>query len=210
MKLKLIIWALFLLHSAIALGNTRTISENRFLFKHISLTVGNWYEFVGDVQVNDNGESNSLLDFQLTPFIAISADHEFQPGWALIPEIGYVIRRQAGDESIVKDQFFVRLDVAWTVWERLRLRLGTSTMLATMSGDGGEESLPNGDSTQTFYRPDQRSTAVNQTLDLGAEYLWKNMSARFQSYIYSLDEQEKRMISYSLSFNYYIPLEKIL
>jgi hypothetical protein len=36
------------------------------------------------------------------------------------------------------------------------------------------------------------------------------MSARFQSFIYAWNESEERLISYALSYNYFIPIKDFL
>lgn len=188
-------------------SNTR---PHKYLFKHVTVSAGNWYDYVGDVQVNDDGDARSLTDLELTPFFSIAADYYFAPKWTVNPEIGYVVRRPAGDDQISKDLFFFRGDFAYRLTPQFNLRVGSSFMIMTMSSTGGEVTVENGESTQTYYRPSKRSTALNQTLDLGVEYFFDRMSARFQTYIYDFTDDIERKFTYSISLNYLIPLEELL
>ena len=83
-------------------------------------------------------------------------------------------------------------------------------MVLMTSGEGGEDTLDNGDSTETYYIPEERKTAYNQTLDLALEALVDKMSYKLQGYIYSFNEEDDRMYSLSLSINYMIPFREIV
>ena len=184
--------------------------NHKYLFKHAIFTVGNWHEFVGDVQVNDDGDERSLLDFEFNPYFAASMDYFLTPELTIIPEIGYVYRRDAGDSHIDKDLFFLRTDLAYEVYDNLRLRAGSSLMIQTMASDGESVTVNNGTSTEEYYRPQQRSTSINLTLDLGIEYIYKKYSGRFQTYVYDFADDLERKYTYSFSFNYMIELEELL
>lgn len=191
----------------LALANTE---NKKFLFKDLSLSAGNWYDYVGGVQTDKNGSTKQLYDLEFTPYIAISADYQLSSKWAIIPEIGYVIRREAGESKITKDLYFIRSDVAYLLSDNWRLRAGVSAMFLSIASSGGEETLKNGNSTETYYRPEERSTSINATFDLGAEYKVGNMSGRFHTYIFSPSDELKRKYTCSLSFNYHIPFEDLL
>ena len=102
------------------------------------------------------------------------------------------------------------MDAAYLYNDNLRLRAGTSLMILTLSGNGGEESLPNGDSNETYYIPTERRTALNQTLDFGVEYLIDRISIRGQAYIYAWLDSNERIITYSTSLSYLIPIKELM
>jgi hypothetical protein len=186
--------------------------KSRFMFDNVTLTFGNWMEFIGDIQTNKSGTRNSFFDFDLNPYFAVAVDYPLKEQWAkwsLIPEIGYVVQRDADDSRIKKNLFFVRADAAYKLNDWLRLRAGTSLMILNISGRGGEETLPNANTTEVYYMPSERRTALNQTLDFGVEAIKDRMSARLSSYIYAWNESEERMITYSLSLSYLIPLKEM-
>lgn len=194
------------------MGKKEVAKEGRnseYLFNNIIVSFGNWMEFVDDVQITKGGTKNSLFLSQYTPYFSISVDYPFKENWGLIPEIGYVVQREAADSRISKNLFFVRSDVAYLYNKWLRLRAGTSLMILNITGTGGEETLPNGDSTETYFIPSQRRTALNQTLDFGIEGIYDRLSLRLGSYIYAWNENADRMVTYSFSLNYLIPLKEL-
>ena len=183
--------------------------NSEHLFNNVTVSFGNWMEFVGDVQITKGGTKNSFLNTQYTPYFSIAVDYPIQGKWSVMPELGYVIRREAADSRIKKNLFFIRTDVAYLYNKWLKLRAGTSLMILNITGTGGEETLPNADSSETYFIPSQRRTALNQTLDFAVEGIYDRVSLKLGSYIYAWNEDSDRTISYSLSFNYLIPLKEM-
>lgn len=175
-------------------------------FDNITISAGNWFENFKAVQTNDSGSTDG---FEIAPFFATSIDYNLKPGWTLTPEVGWVVQREAGDSRISKNLFFLRFDVGYWAYDKLRLRAGTSLMILNMSANGGEETLSNGDSSETYYIPTERRTALNQTLDFGAEYLVDRISVRGSAYIYAWLDSNERIITYSASINYLIPIKEL-
>ncbi|MFT6631022.1 MAG: hypothetical protein ACJAS4_000968 [Bacteriovoracaceae bacterium] len=174
-------------------------------FDKLNLQIGTWMENYQQVQGTQDGDKNG---FQFAPYIGVGLEYKLKPQYLLTPEIGYIIQRTS--DEIKKNQFFLRADFAYLPNDWLRLKVGSSLMILMISGDGGEDTLPNGNSTETYYIPEERRTAYNQTLDFGLEVFNDNMSARFQSFIYAWNESEERLISYALSYNYFIPIKDFL
>ncbi len=174
-------------------------------FENLNFQFGSWLENYQQVQSTQSGSKNG---FEFNPYLALGLDYKLRPSIYLTPEIGYIFQRTS--EDIRKNQFFIRTDLSYLANDWLKLKLGTSLMILVISGDGGEDTLPNGNSTETYYIPEERRTAYNQTLDFGAEFFKDNMSARVQSYLYAWNESEERMITYSLSFNYNIKIKDLL
>lgn len=167
--------------------------------------IGNWFEFPSQTRSSQSGETR-IMEF--APFFASSIDYKLRSQVLLSPEVGYILQRT--NEKIDKNQFFIRLEVSYLWSDHFRVSTGSSLMILNLSSDGGEESLPNGNSTATFYRPTESSSAFNQTLDFAIEYLFDNMGVKFQSYIYAWNESEERLSSFSLALTYGIPFKELL
>jgi hypothetical protein len=176
-------------------------------FDNLTITGGNWFDNYKQVQTSPSGSTSG---FEVAPFFATSIDYFFREKWVAIPEVGWVVQRDAQDSRISKNLFFIRLDAAYSVKDNFRLRFGTSLMILNIGGNGGETTLPNGDSEETYYIPTERRTALNQTIDLGAEYIIDRISIRGQAYIYAWLDSEERLISYSMSLSYIIPIKEIM
>lgn len=172
-------------------------------FKTASLQLGTWLENYRQVRATRDGEVNG---FEFNPYLSLSTQYYFNSSHILIPEVGYVLQRTS--ESVHKNIFLFRFDYAYQIKEWLRLRAGSSLAVQTLSASGGEETLNNGNTTETYYKPSERSTALNQTLDLGVEFIKDNLSARVSSFIYAFNESEQRLISYTIGINYYLSLEE--
>lgn len=186
------------------------VTTNAFAFdikKPITLDIGlgTWLENYGQTQATRDGETNG---FEFNPYLSLATQYNLYKGSILIPEAGYIFQRTS--ESISRNQFFLRADIAYPLNKYLRVRVGSSFMVLMTSGEGGEDTLDNGDSTETYYIPEERKTAYNQTLDLALEALVDKMSYKLQGYIYSFNEEDDRMYSLSLSINYMIPFREIV
>lgn len=173
-------------------------------FKTSSIQLGTWLENYAQVRATQNDDKNG---FALTPFMSVSSQYHLKPKHLIIPELGWVIQQSQND--IDKNIFFAKVDYSYQTRKWLRLRAGTSLMMLMQSGNGGEDTLNNADSTQVFYIPPERRTSYNQTLDLGIELIHKKRSLRFSTYTLALFREDERLTTYSLSYNYTFDTEKI-
>ena len=181
-------------------------SENKYIFENIYLGGGNWFENFKAVQTDAKGNTD---DFEVAPFFSVAMDYKYRPKWYLAPEIGWVVSRKANSSRISKNLFFIRTDIAYNYTDKFKLKAGTSLMILNISGDGGEEKLPNGDGQDTYFLPSERRTALNQTLDFGLEYLFDKVALRGNAYIYAFIDSEERMVTYSLSLHYKLALDSL-
>lgn len=152
-------------------------------FSQVDIQLGTWLERFSQLQSTRNGEKNG---FELTPFISAGFVYNMSPKWKFRPEALYVIRQSS--DQIDKDIFSFQLDFTYSFTKEWSFILGSSLLVQNISSDGGEEKINNGNTTETFYLPNERRTSYIQTLDLGFEWREKNYGAKFQSYIYRLDE----------------------
>ena len=186
------------------LCSAKTFSKKNF--KNLYANFGTWQEYYKQVQSSRDGDLNS---FEFKPYLSVGIDYELTNEQAIVSELGYVIREDIGDSTVTKDHFFLRFDYAYRALEWLRLRAGTSFMWVTYSGDGSEQTLPNGNTTEVYFAPSERRNTFNQTLDLGVEFIKEQYSFRLQSYIYAFNEEEERLTSFSASLNYLIALKDL-
>jgi hypothetical protein len=164
-------------------------------------------EFYGQMQTTKSGEMNDSFEF--TPYFAVATEYKLPSSQFIIPEIGYVFREKSSDGSTSIDRFFIRTDYAYMPNEWLRIRLGSSFIIQTISGDGGSKELENGSGTETYYVPEERQNSYNQTLDYGFELFLDRLSAKFQGHVYAFASEEERMTTYTLSINYRVPFEEL-
>ena len=175
-------------------------------FENLQVNFGTWQENYNQVQESSNGELNG---FEIRPYLSVGVDYNIYDEFGFIPEVGYILRENIGDSSVTKDIFYLRGDFTYAPKEWLRLRLGTSLMWMTISGDGSEEDLANGNGEETYYAPNERRNIFNQTLDFGVEYIHKKTSLRLQNYMYAVTDSDQRISSISLSVNYQIPVSEL-
>ena len=193
--------ALALGFNAMAQENTSSEGLSR-KFKNLGFHVGSHTEFYDAVQIDDQGTTEK---FGFNPLLGFSTDFELRPTWRMIPELNWVLPKEAGT-GITENLFMFRTDFAWHLSDVWRLRAGTSVMVHWIRGQGGSKEMNNGNGVSKFYIPAESRTALNNTLDLGAEVMLDSIGFRFQTYIYSLLKPERRQVSYSLMVSYYYDL----
>jgi hypothetical protein len=127
------------------------------------------------------------------------------PGWKFLPELNWVLPfMNDSDSNMYKNLFMIRGDIGYDLLDWLRVRVGTSLMWLNMHGKGGKTTINNGGGQSEFYNPDENRSALNNTFDLGLEALLSDdWSARLQTYTYSLFQEERRQLSYSLFLTHY-------
>ncbi len=171
---------------------------NRGLF-----TMGTLTEFPGAYQVDTQGTKSGNFDFN--PYFAFGLEFTLPKPWFWMTEIGITLPKTTPDEALTIYTMFLRTDFAYlTLYDKLKLLIGTSLMVTVMKGNGGTTTLGNAGTSTTFYRPELTQTAVNNTLDLGLEYQFsKHWSTRLQAIAYQIFNAEKTQYSYTLGVNYY-------
>lgn len=170
--------------------------------KDIYFNLGNHTEFFNGIQSDDKG---SLRKFDFAPIIGVGLNIPLwnSDSWSALPEFNWVIPQLIEDSNIMINTFMYRFDLGWLAQEWLRLRLGTGIMHQNQQGKGGKTSERNGNSTSTFYYPDSNRSSLNNTLDVGAEFLYEQWALRLQTYTYSIFKEERRQISYTIFVSYY-------
>lgn len=156
-------------------------------------------EFFNNVQVDSSG---GMRKFDFAPVIGAGIRLPISDSWNFMPEMNWVLPHDS-NTRIIKNLIMFRGDVAYDALDWLRLRVGTSLMWLNQHGRGGTAKISNGESTSSFYYPDENRSSINNTFDLGAEFLMNSWAFRLQTYTYSLFKEESRQISYSVFISYY-------
>lgn len=183
--------------------------EKSYLIDNITIGLGNWTAYHSDVQTNSNGSTNSFWDFKLLPYFSIALDYQLNEKWALIPELGYIYFDDSGTSYFSKNQYILRLDLSYKAYSWLRLRVGSSLMIQTFSGQGGEKTIQGPMGNETYFVASERSTSLNQTLDFSVEYIFDRVSIKYASYMYGINKHSDSMVSMSFTLNYSIPLKEL-
>ncbi len=165
-------------------------------------TVGDYVPFGPSTQGSVTGSSNTL---SFNPMIGVNT--KIQTPWygqVFLPELDIVFNTGEKD-GYSKRTYLISADFGYNLNPMLMLRYGTSTIITSISGDGGVVYLNNGNSVDDFYQPDQSSLSWNQTLNLGVDGIINSTySLRFETYIFSLFNSKARQVSYSLSLLVYM------
>lgn len=167
----------------------------------IVFNLGTHTEFINNVQ---NDASGGVRKFDLkAPTVGIGFSLPINADWRFLPEFNWVLPRSTADSRVIKNLMMLRGDFGYDPLEWLRLRVGTSLMFLNQHGRGGKATMNNGNTTSTFYYPDENRSSLNNTLDLGAELRYDEWALRLQSYIYSVFKEERRQVSYTVFISYY-------
>ena len=200
--MRLVLLIIFLIPS---LGFADTSGFQWKNFETVSFQFGTWLENYAQVRATRDDDTNG---FEITPFVSASVAYKLATQHEIIPELGYVIQQSSNEVN--KNLFFIRADYAYQMKDWLKLRAGSSFMMLMQSGSGAEDTLNNGNTTDTYFVPNENRTSYNQTIDLGAEFIQKELSARVQLYTYAPLDAERRSYTISLSFNYTMDMEDLL
>ena len=163
------------------------------------LSAGAHTEFYNQLQVDATG---GMRRFDPAPTIGAGLKTSVLGSFLFLPEINWVLPRKPAEE-IIKNLLMGRADLGYDPVDWLRIRVGTSLMWLNQHGSGGAVKMNNGNSTATFYNPDQNRSSFNSTLDVGAELLLGAAALRLQTYTYSPLKSERRQLSYTLFLSYY-------
>lgn len=181
-----------------AKGRQKTSDEvyDRYFFN-----VGSHTEFINNVQIDASG---GMRTFEFAPALGAGLRIPMEGLFTFFPELNWVLPRTTSDSRIIKNLFMLRGDFGHEPVDWFRVRVGTSLMWLNQHGRGGSAELNNGNTTSTFYYPEDNRSSINNTLDVGAELLMDQWAVRLQTYTYSAFKKDRRQFSYSLFLTYYM------
>lgn len=186
-----------------ATGFAQDLNPDSVHNKQFYLSGGFHTEFYNQVQVDSKG---NLRKFDTLPTIGVGIKAPLQSAYNFIGEVNWVLPQKTTDQ-IMKNLIMIRGDIAYSPIDWFRLRVGTSIMWMNQHVSGGSTTENNGNGSSKFYYPRENRSSINNTLDLGAEFLWDEWAFRFQTYTYSVFKEERRQLSYTIFVSYYWDVE---
>ncbi len=166
------------------------------------VSAGGYVPFGPSTQKDVTGSSNAL---SFDPMIGVNT--KIMTPWygqIFLPEFDVVFHTGESD-GYSKRSYIFSADFGYILNPMLMVRYGTSTVITSISGDGGVVYLNNGNSVDAFYQPADSSLSWNQTVNLGVDgIIDPNYTLRFETYIFSLFNSQARQVSYSLSLLFYM------
>ncbi|MBY0412514.1 MAG: transporter [Bdellovibrionales bacterium] len=165
-----------------------------------SISLGNLCEYIGKMQTDENGGANVC---SFLPSLAGNFDYFFTPSFALSPQIGATLPKSGRDENITRMTMFVLLNAKYKM-TYANLIVGTGIYFTRVSGSGGEETLNNGNSTESFPLPKESVYSRNIIFNLGTSMDFNpNWSAELYTYIFNIEDSKERAFSAGISLSYH-------
>lgn len=162
-----------------------------------NISVGNLTEFITRVQTDDSGTLNVLT---FNPYIASAINFNIENSSILLsPELGFTIPKSGRDQNTNRMTFYSILNLKYN-FESIFLDFGAGLFFTRIWGNGGNESLNNGNSTTSFPLPDKSTISRNTIVNLGlGHHFNSDWDAEVHTYIFNLISRDDR--SYSLLLN---------
>ena len=193
--LRLCLFAFFILGSASA-HSAQPASSNGDL----TVSLGNLCEYVGKIQTNESGDKN-ICSFM--PSLSMNYDYFFTNKFALSPQIGATLPKSGRDEHIKSMTLFALLNSKYKT-SYVNFIGGVGLYYTRIWGPGGEETLNNGNASDSFPLPKDpvytRNFIVN--LGLGLDFT-KDISGELYTYVFNALESEDRAFSVGVNLSYH-------
>lgn len=170
------------------------------LFEELSMGIGQFYEMP-----NQTEKSESEI-MQLSPMLSLKSFRNLGENFFLAPEISWVIYQPGENASSNQNIFLLGLNAGQRLNENFKYSLGFILNINSTSGDGSEETLPNGDSETEYFAPAQRSNSYTMNLAFNLEYFFDEYSFATNAYTYKILNNEEREYSLAFTFNKYFEL----
>lgn len=160
--------------------------------------VGNYVPSFLKAQADKQGGTTK---FEFNPFISLDYVLKAPFGHFFNPEVGYVFRQDAEDESSIKT-IFLMYNLERPLNSKLVVRYGFGTFMDKISGEGKTVVLQNGSGTLPFYSPSESVTSYTSSFNLGMKYLMtKQSSLRFDLNVLRF-ASSRRTLSYLVSYTF--------
>lgn len=163
------------------------------------LSTGTFVPFVGKAQISNSGGSEK---FAYNPYLSIGTPIQMSGRHFFVPEIGFNFFLENAKRT-TRSNIFLKYDFASKISPNLALRYGITNNWYRLSGQGGSNTLRNGNGYTDFPAPNKTVTSYYTTIDLGIDYRFKSaMSARFDINIMSINRFENKAYNYLFTINF--------
>lgn len=165
-----------------------------------ALSLGNLCEFVGKIQTDDNGATNSC---EFNPYLAASVDVPLTSQFFLSPEVGFTMPKKGRDENISKMSLFALANTKYKM-DYFHVIGGAGLFFTRISAEGGTEELNNGNTTSAFPLPEGAVYSRNFIVNAGFGIDFsKSISADLHTYVFNLLTSEDRAFSILINGTYH-------
>ncbi len=161
---------------------------------------GNLNEFVGKIQTDDQGTVNV---FSVNPVLNLAVEFEYSPNFIYSPLIGFNFPKSDRDENTSRFNFYALMNLKYK-FSDFYLLSGLGIYYTSISGPGGDESLNNGNSVDSFPLPDHTEFARNLIVNLGLGYQFNpEIDFLLHTYIFNIEDKDQRAFSIGTNLNYH-------
>lgn len=176
-------------------------SNTGFAFTYdANFSLGNLCEFVGKIQTNDNGSTNTC---EFNPYLSGALDIPLTSQFIVSPELGFTFPKHGRDDNISKMTLFALANTKYH-FGFMYILGGAGLYFTRISASGGTEELNNGTSTSSFPLPEgavySRNFIVNA--GLGVNFT-KEFSADLHTYVFNLLSSDDRAFSVLINGTYH-------
>lgn len=163
-------------------------------------SLGSHVPYFNQAQVNEFGSTQKVA---INPYIGVGTELWIFESHFFLPEFAYSYYLDNPSGSS-RDIFFLHYDFGYAYNDYLLLRYGLTTHYYRIKGQGGNTSLRNGNTTQSFPNPDRTVTTHYTTLDFGLETFFSDQtkSVRFDLNLMNFRNLQNTSFNYLLTVNF--------
>lgn len=148
--------------------------------------------------------SKSFFGQLYAPQMSLMGDFRVSSAVEVFPTFAFTPISATGANGVKKSVMLFTLPFGWAWGSSSVVKVGPGLMMYSVSGDGASQTLNNGSSTATFYRPGSSQTAKEIVLDLGAAFeLFDNFRLDLDAVIPGL-LTTRRSLNISVALNWAI------
>ena len=165
-----------------------------------TFSVGNLCEYVGKIQTDDSGSTNFC---QFKPYLAASYDYALTDSLLISPELATTLPGHGRDENISKLSFYTLINTKYKL-SVFHFIGGLGLYFTKISGNGGSETLNNGNSTVNFSIPEKTIFTRNFIMNLGAGWDFDpKWNTDLHLLVFNLTSSEDRAYTIALNLTYH-------
>ena len=187
------------------LTSSQAFGEKKKLISKGFFSLGNLSLYPRKVQIDTNGTTE---DFNFNPYFSFGLEYPWNKSWSFYPEAGLAFTGNGRHSAISRYGLFLLGDIGYR-WKDFTFQTGLGLYWTLLDGDGGTQSLNNGNSTTNFYIPEFTSISSNLNLNLGFSYPigqlfnFISLNLKIDSSVYNITNSLKRAISYRVGLQYF-------
>jgi hypothetical protein len=164
------------------------------------VSLGNLCEYIGKIQTDANGGKNFC---SFMPTLSTNYDLYAAKNFYVSPQFGLTLPKSGRDKNIKTMNLYTFLNTKYKT-SIVNLTGGIGLYWTRIWGPGGDETLNNGNSSDSFPLPKDPVYTRNFVIDLGvSKDFSKDISGEFYTYIFNALKKEDRAFSLGFSLSYH-------